>query len=59
MLQIFLSYPQLLIMNISFASIVKYVSIRGVSVAVKEIYVYMDTHLSSRWVCASAMARIP
>jgi hypothetical protein len=34
-------------------------SVRGVSVAVKEIFVHMDTHLSNRWICASAMARIP
>jgi len=39
--------------------IVKYASVRGVSVAVNEIFVHMDTHLSSRWICASANARIP
>jgi len=38
---------------------VKYVSVRGVSVAVNEIFVYVDKHLSNRWICASAMARIP
>jgi len=36
-----------------------YVSVRGVSVAVNEVFVHMDTHLSSRWICASAIARIP
>jgi hypothetical protein len=46
-------------MNISFVSIVKYVSVREVSVAVNEISVHMDTHLSNRWICVSAMARIP
>jgi hypothetical protein len=30
-----------------------------VSVAVNEIFVHMGTLLSSRWLCASAMARIP
>jgi len=50
MLKICLSYLQLLIMNISFVSMtcihtVKYVSIRGFSVAVNEIFVHMDTHL--------------
>ena len=38
---------------------VKYVSTRGVSVAINELFVHMDTHLSSRWICASAMSRIP
>ena len=39
--------------------IFKYVSVRGVSVAVNEVFVHMDTHLSYRWICTSAMARIP
>jgi hypothetical protein len=34
-----------------------YVSVSVVSVAVNEIFVHMDTHLSNRWICASAMAR--
>jgi len=50
MLKICLSYLQLLILNISFVSmtcihIVKYVSVRGFSVTVNEIFVHMDTHL--------------
>jgi len=40
-------------------SYVKCVSVRGVSVAVNEIFVQMDTHLSDRWIRDSAMARIP
>jgi len=36
-----------------------HVSIRRVSVTVNEIFVQMDTHLSNRWICASAKARIP
>jgi hypothetical protein len=28
------------------------VSARGVSVAVNEIFVHMDTHLSNRWICS-------
>jgi hypothetical protein len=34
-------------------------SSKGVSVAVNEIFVHMDTHLSNRRICASAMLRIP
>ena len=46
MLQICLSYLQFLIMNISFVSITgKYVSVRGFSVAVNEIFVHMDKHV--------------
>jgi hypothetical protein len=33
--------------------IVMCVSVRGVSVAVNVIFVHMDTHLSSRWICSS------
>jgi hypothetical protein len=36
----------------------KYVSGRGVSVAVNEIFVHMDTHLSNTWMSSSAVARI-
>jgi hypothetical protein len=39
--------------------IVKYVPVRGVSVAVNEIFVHMDTYLSKRRICASAMSGIP
>ena len=39
--------------------VVKYVSLRGVSVAVNEILVHMGTHLCNRSICVSAMARIP
>jgi hypothetical protein len=46
-------------MNIGFVSVVKYDSVRGVSVTINEITVHMDIHLSNRWICASAMARIP
>ena len=50
MLMIVLSYLELLITNISFVSMtcihtVKFVSIRGFSVAVNEIFVHVDTHL--------------
>jgi hypothetical protein len=34
------------------------VSVRGVSVAVSEIFVHMDTDLSNRWICSSVMERI-
>jgi len=34
------------------------VSVRGVSVAVSKIFVHMDTHLSNRWICYSAIKRI-
>jgi len=63
MLKIFVSHLQLLIMNISFVAMTCiahshiYVSVRGFSVAVNKIFVHMDTHLSNRWICASAMAR--
>jgi hypothetical protein len=43
MVKIFRSYLQLLIMNISFVYIVKYVS-----VAVNEIFAHMDTYLSNQ-----------
>jgi hypothetical protein len=36
-----------------------HVSVRVVLVAVNEIFVHMDTHLCNRWICASAMAKIP
>jgi hypothetical protein len=60
----YLSYLQLLIMNISFVSMtrISHCQIcfsKGVSVAANEIFVHMDTHLPNRWNCASAMARIP
>jgi hypothetical protein len=38
--------------------IVIYVSVRGVSVAINEIFVPTDTHLSNRWICSSAIERI-
>jgi hypothetical protein len=50
-LMIVLSYFELLIINISFVSMtcifhtVKFVSVRGFSVTVNEIFVHMDTHL--------------
>jgi hypothetical protein len=37
---------------------VKYVSVRGVSVAVNEIFAHIDTIIQPR-ICASAMSRIP
>ena len=49
------SHLQLLIMNINFVAVTCiahshiYVSVRGVSIAVNEIFVHMDTHLSNRW----------
>jgi hypothetical protein len=46
-------------MNIGFVSDVKYDSVWGVSVAINEITVHMDIHLSNRWICASATAIIP
>jgi hypothetical protein len=36
----------------------KYVSGRGVSITVNEIFVHMDAHLSIRWMISSAVARI-
>jgi hypothetical protein len=48
MVKIFRSYLQLLVMNISFVYIVKYVSVRGLSVAVNEIFAHMDTYLSNQ-----------
>ena len=33
--------------------IVKYVSLRGISIIVNETFVHMDTHLSIRWVSSS------
>jgi hypothetical protein len=51
-------------MNISFVAMTCishshiYVSVRIVSVAVNEIFVHMDIHLSNRLIFASAMARI-
>jgi len=62
MLKIFLSYLQLLIMNISFVSMTCISHCQTcwvVSVAINEIFVHMGTHLSNRWICFSAMARIP
>jgi len=34
------------------------VSVRGVALAVNEIFIYMDTHLSKRWIYSFAMAII-
>ena len=50
-------------MNISFVSMLhishcQICLLRGVSVADNEIFVHIDTHLSNRWICASAMASI-
>ena len=69
MFKIFLSHLQshlqLLILNINIVAMTCiahshiYVSVKGVSIAVNEIFVHIDTHLSNRWICASAMARIP
>jgi hypothetical protein len=39
--------------------IAKYLSVRGVSVAVNEIFVHLGTHFSNGWKYVSAMARIP
>jgi hypothetical protein len=33
-------------------------TVRGVSAAVNEIFIHMDTHLSDTWICPSAMVRI-
>ena len=64
LLKIFLSYLPLLIMNINFVSMtcVSHCQIcfsKGSFSCYYEIFVHMDTHLSNRWICASAMARIP
>jgi hypothetical protein len=39
--------------------IVKYVSVRGVSDTVNEMFAHMDTHLSNTRICGAAMSRIP
>ena len=50
-------------MNINFFQrhifhIHKYISVRGFSIAVNEIFVHMNTHLSNRWISYSIMSII-